>query len=211
MAGVVAEVAIPPPAGPGLDLHLQRPAVGHQAFGAQLVQQRLEGDFDWRRDLDLFADRKRLNRLLLGGESRHDVPLLVLGGVVVAAFAFRSARSLMRSSWKVQNRSKFLTQSCTGFNSLASRRYRRCWPCLATATMPTLRSTPRCFDTAGCGSSIAATRAPTASAPRPANSSMICRRRGSAMALKTSAVVGARAMSPLYSRMGICRIVDITL
>src|SRR5262245_61225477 len=34
---------------------------------------------------------------------------------------------------------------------------------------------------------------------------MICRRRGSAMALKTSVVVAARGMCTLYSHMGICQ------
>src|SRR5207247_4087180 len=51
----------------------------------------------------------------------------------------------------------------------------------------------------------ATTSVPTARAPRRASNSTICRRRGSAMALNTSAVVGARGMLLLYSLMGICQ------
>ena len=99
----------------------------------------------------------------------------------------------MRSSRWPQSSSKAFTQSCTVFSFSASRLYTRCLPCLITATTPTLRSAPRCFETAGCGSPSATTSVPTARAPHRASNSTICRRRGSAMALNTSAVVGARA------------------
>src|SRR5262245_27473973 len=44
MPGVVAEVAKPPSAWPGLDLERQRFSVGHYAFGTQLIQHRLKDD-----------------------------------------------------------------------------------------------------------------------------------------------------------------------
>src|SRR5262249_1189581 len=64
-------------------------------------------------------------------------------------------------------------------------------------------NTPRCFETTGCGSPNVTTSIPTARAPRCASNSTICRRRGSAMALNTSAVVRARGMPRLYSHNGI--------
>ena len=57
----------------------------------------------------------------------------------------------------------------------------------------------------GCGKPIVKTIAPTASPRLRDNSSIICRRRGSAMALKTSEVVAARGMAGLYSCIGICQ------
>ena len=61
--------------------------------------------------------------------------------------------------------------------------------------MPTSRSTPKCFETAGCGSPSASTMAPTARPRRLDSRSMICRRRGSAMAVKTSVVAEVRDMA----------------
>src|SRR5262245_21550230 len=111
----------------------------------------------------------------------------------------------MRSSCWLQKCSNALAQSNTDFNSCALSRYIRSRPLLHTETTPTLRSTLRCLDTAGCGRPMATTSAPTGSVPRRASTSRICRRRGSAMALKTSVVVAARGMSALYSHVGICQ------
>ena len=56
-------------------------------------------------------------------------------------------------------------------------------------TAATVRSTAKCFETAGCGSPRAATMVPTAKAPRPASSSTICRRLGSATTRARPAVL----------------------
>src|SRR5580692_8490365 len=81
-------------------------------------------------------------------------------------------------------------------------RYSRCRPSSRTATTSTSLSTRRCFDTCGCASPSNRTKSLTGSSPS-ARASRICRRRGSATALKASAVVAARATKQSYSDMGI--------
>src|SRR3989442_11835951 len=71
-------------------------------------------------------------------------------------------------------------------------------PSLLTDTIPTLRSTPRCFDTAGWGIRSLLTSSPTACARPLPSTLMISRRRGSAIALNASVVVAARAITVYY-------------
>src|SRR5260221_11600732 len=79
-------------------------------------------------------------------------------------------------------------------------------PSRRTVTSPTSRSTCRCFDTDGCPISRASTMSLTERSS-PARNSRIWRRRGSAMALKGSEVVGARGTpSVIHSYMGICQV-----
>src|SRR5918995_6604772 len=85
--------------------------------------------------------------------------------------------------------------------------YRRCRPCSRTSTAPTARSTRRCLDTWGWASPSRRTRSFTGRSP-PARTSRICRRRGSAPALKASAVVAARAMRASYTYIDICQAAD---
>src|SRR5579883_1339487 len=206
VAGIIFQIAVPASARPRLNFHWERPTAGHLPFRTKLVQHGLEGDLDRCRNLDLLGDLQRFERRSLTVRfHRHHFRGLRGVGDSVCSRARRSARTLMRSSCWLQSASKAFPQSCTVFSFSASRLYTRCLPCLVTATTPTLRSTPRCFETAGCGSPSVSTRTPTVKAPRCASSSRICRRRSSAMALNTSAVVGARGMLLLYSHNGICQ------
>ncbi len=76
--------------------------------------------------------------------------------------------------------------------------YKRRLPLRETLTSPTLRSTPRCLETWGCGHpnelTIQVTSRSHLSAVAPASNDSNSRRRGSAIALNASVVVGARAM-----------------
>src|SRR5580765_270927 len=83
-------------------------------------------------------------------------------------------------------------------------RYSRRRPSSRTSTAPTSRSTRRCLDTCGWASPSSRTRSFTGRSP-PARTSRISRRRGSATALKASAVVAARAMVRSYTDIGICQ------
>ena len=78
-------------------------------------------------------------------------------------------------------------------------------PSRLAVTRPTSRSTCRCFDTEGCSSSSASAISPTERSSAAMNSRM-CRRRGSATALKGSEVVEARGTNLIYSYMGICQV-----
>src|SRR6478736_5514605 len=79
-----------------------------------------------------------------------------------------------------------------GFSAWPLSRYTRKRPSSRTSTRPTSRRTFRCLDTCGWPSPSCATRSPTGRSPST-NTSRISRRRGSATALNTSAVVAARA------------------
>src|SRR5829696_8641787 len=74
-------------------------------------------------------------------------------------------------------------------------------PWSRTWTAPTSRSTRRCLDTWGWARPSSPTRSLTAFSP-PARASRSSRRRGSATALKASAVVATLAMRASYSYMG---------
>ncbi len=65
MTAIISEIAIPPPTGPQFDFHRKRRISRHQTFRTQLVQHRFKGNFNRRGDLDLFADLKRFDYLLL--------------------------------------------------------------------------------------------------------------------------------------------------
>src|SRR6266513_981300 len=196
MACVVPQIPIPAAARPCLELHGQRRSRPPLIARSDLLQQRLEHDIDRRCDVFLLGHLERVHRLFRRAHhhrpSSFSLDRLVLR--VDRSAILRSACSLIRSSWWVQKRSYVFTQSCTGFNSFAFRRYRRRWPCLLTDTIPTLRSTPRCFDTAGCGIRSLPTTSPTACARPSTSTPMIARRRGSEIALKASVVVAARAI-----------------
>src|SRR5579884_322866 len=80
----------------------------------------------------------------------------------------------------------------------------RCCPRRTTITTPTLRSTPRCFETVGCPRRSRATTSFTVHSRPSLSKPMISRRRGSATALKTSVIVAARAIGlQIYSYIGI--------
>ena len=80
--------------------------------------------------------------------------------------------------------------------------YRRCLPALRSRTSPTSRSTRRCLDAPGWV--IPNSRANSVTGRSPARSSTrISRRWDSAIALKTSDVVAARAMAPSYAHISI--------
>src|SRR6266550_5143129 len=191
MTCAVPQIPIPAAARPCLELHGQ-PRIAR----ADLLQQRLEHHIDRRCDVFLLRHLERGHRVFRC--ARHHCPSSFFEDRLVSrvdrSAILRSACSLIRSSWWVQKRSYVFTQSCTGFSSFAFRRYRRRWPCLLTDTIPTLRSTPRCFDTAGCGIRSLSTTSPTACARPSTSTPMIARRRGSAIALKASVVVAARAI-----------------
>src|SRR5688500_14638678 len=88
-----------------------------------------------------------------------------------------------------------------GLRAWPLRRYSRCRPSSRTSTAPTSRSTRRCLDTCGWARPSSATRSLTGRSP-PARTSRICRRRGSATALKASAVVAARATAAIIFPYG---------
>src|SRR5262245_12957876 len=77
-------------------------------------------------------------------------------------------------------------------------------PSRRCVTRPTFQSTCRCFETEGCSSSSASAISLT-DRSSDAMSSRMCRRRGSATALKGSEVVAARGMLLIYSYIGICQ------
>src|SRR5882672_7491645 len=107
-----------------------------------------------------------------------------------------------RSKLSFQNRSNPPVHSWTGRSPRASRPYRRCLPALRSRTSPTSRSTRRCLDAPGWV--IPSSWANSVTGPSPARSSIrISRRCCSAIALKTSDVVAARAMAQSYSDIGI--------
>jgi hypothetical protein len=81
----------------------------------------------------------------------------------------------------------------------------RCCPRFITDTTPTLRNTPRCFDTAGCDIRNRSTTSPTAYSLPSASTPINSRRRGSAIALKTSVVVAALAILSIYADIGMCQ------
>ena len=99
VAGVVAEVAIPPPARPRLDHHRERLAARHLPARADLLEHRLERDLDRRGDLDLPGDADGLDFLLDIAHRHAQSSLSDLSGPADRSLALRSARSLMRSSW----------------------------------------------------------------------------------------------------------------
>ena len=103
-----------------------------------------------------------------------------------------------------QVRSNELTQSWIGCSTGPLTRYQRCRPSLRTSTTPTCRSTARCLDTCGWLRPSRSTSSFTVTSPVPM-ASRRSRRLASATALNASVVVGVRAMSPLYSDMGICQ------
>src|SRR5580692_11569248 len=74
VAGIVAEVAKPAPAGPRLDFHGERLAAGHLSFRTKLVQHGFKGDADRRRNLDFLADLESLDGLSFTGLRFHDCP-----------------------------------------------------------------------------------------------------------------------------------------
>src|SRR6185503_12309691 len=80
MAGVVAEVAEPAAAGPGLELHVHGGAVGVGEAGADLVEDGLEGGLGRRGDLDLADDAQGLDGLF-DGDGRHGHPSLWVCGL----------------------------------------------------------------------------------------------------------------------------------
>src|SRR5439155_23284523 len=120
VAGVLTEVSVPPPAGPGFELHRHRRAVAVPVAGADFFQDRFPHDLRRGLDRHVLLHVQRLHRLLrrrrtdgFGGCGFHEwLSLLDF------SLALRSARALMRSSWLVQYFSKIFTQSCTGFSSL---------------------------------------------------------------------------------------------
>src|SRR5262245_20626583 len=106
-----------------------------------------------------------------------------------------------RSKLWLQNRSKPPVNSWTGRSPRASRAYRRCLPALRSRTRPTSRSTLRCLEAPGWV--IPSSWASSVTGRSPARSSTrISRRCGSAIALKTSDVVAARAMTASYADIG---------
>src|ERR1019366_108347 len=85
-----------------------------------------------------------------------------------------------------------------------TRRYIRRRPSARHVTRPTSLRTRRCLETCGWEIDSSSTIAPTAFSPAR-NASRISRRCASAIALKTSDVVAARAMRLLYSHSGMCQ------
>src|SRR3954451_21263342 len=88
-----------------------------------------------------------------------------------------------------------------GRNAAPLSRYRRNRPSSRASTRPTSRSTFRCLDTCGWPTPSDATRSFTGRSP-PIRTSRISRRRGSATALNTSAVVAARATAVIIFPYG---------
>src|SRR4051794_27372793 len=88
-----------------------------------------------------------------------------------------------------------------GFSARPLSRYPRRRPSSRASTRPTSRSTFRCLDTCGWPTPSAATRSFTGRSP-PIRTSRISRRRGSATALNTSAVVAARATAVIIFPYG---------
>src|SRR4051794_9608172 len=88
-----------------------------------------------------------------------------------------------------------------GFNAWPLSRYRRNRPSSRTSTRPTSRRTLRCLETCGWPSRSCPTRSPTGRSPAR-STSKISRRRGSATALNTSAVVAALATTAIIFLYG---------
>ncbi len=150
------------------------------------------------------------------GVQFHTVPTVTRTDVIadcagasrpVAAIGYSSCLACLRSctysssrsKLSFQNRSNPPVHSWTGRSPRASRPYRRCLPALRSRTSPTSRSTRRCLDAPGWA--IPSSWANSVTGRSPARSSTrISRRCGSAIALKTSDVVAARAMGAIICR-----------
>jgi len=74
----------------------------------------------------------------------------------------------------------------------------RCWPRRTTVTTPARCSAPRCFETGDWAIFIRTTISLTACSWPSERTAMTWRRRGSAMAVKTSAGWALRVMEKLY-------------
>src|SRR3954471_18241890 len=202
MAIVIAQVAIPAPARPCLELHLQGRAISRLILH-KLLEQRFKGDLDRGVHANFLGDRER--QVFDFRRSRDHCFSLGEFSVSGGRFILASARSFTRFNWWVQYRSKVSAHSCSGWMACALVRYSLCRPLRRTCTRPTSRSTRRCLETDGWSSLIRPTMSPTGSSlttSRP----RISLRRGSATALNTSEVVAALAMKrTLHSHMGICQ------
>src|SRR6266498_3782568 len=91
-----------------------------------------------------------------------------------------------------------------GLSRSALTRYILLRPSRRSLTNPTCFNTPRCFDTIGWVQPSFLTISLTDSS-FVSSASRTCRRLGSATALNGSWVVGVRAMTVLYSYIGICQ------
>src|SRR5687768_10702205 len=164
MPRVVAEVAVPPPARPRLQLHGERLVIGHPALGAQLREDGLERHVRRGGDVNLPDEVERLHfEGRFRGLRRHDH--FSLGWGLSLSRAMRWARALIRSSWWVQKRSNVSAQSWMGLRRWPLILYMRCRPWRRTLTSPTSLSTPRCLETIGWGHLRARTMSLTGRSP----------------------------------------------